>query len=126
MDRASALENARELRQKYPSMFRPLSEPNTTGTDIMEAASFTLQSNVQHFVELEGGGNKAFARMIRDNLHSPYLWEVRSFFPGDVSESRLFFTPTGELKGFKTKVPELEIGKNLTQEAALEIAEVRI
>ena len=64
MDRVSAVETAQKLRNQHQSFFRPLVADNTS--IIMDAASFSVESNVQHFVELEGGGNKAFADMLKN------------------------------------------------------------
>ena len=90
--------------------------------DWREASSFKLDSACQHFVELRGGGNPAFAQLLSDGIYSPFTWRVRHFQPGDAAETLFFFKPDGSLNGFSTTLPEDEIAANLTSEAALKLA----
>jgi membrane protease YdiL (CAAX protease family) len=96
MNREQALEAARQLAEKNdwkPAGFK-------------QAASFRLDQEVQNFVELEGGGKEAFARMLKDSLYSPYTWRVRHFKEGETHETLIRFTPKGEPYGFVQKLPE--------------------
>jgi len=96
MNREQALEAARQSAQKY--QWKP--------EDFKQAASFRLDQEVQNFVELEGGGKEAFARMLKDSLYSPYTWRVRHFKEGETHETLIRFTPKGEPYGFVQKLPE--------------------
>src|SRR3954470_13256399 len=98
MDRKAALTSAGELAAKHawpPAGFQ-------------QAASFSLDQDVQNFVELEGGGKEALSRMIADHTYAPYTWFVRHFKENDAHEVTLRFTPEGDPYGFKLKIPEDE------------------
>ena len=90
-----------------------------------QAASFELDRQVQHFVELECGGNKAFIDMLSANLYAAYQWRVRHFQPGNAHEVMLFFTPSGEWYGVEESIPEEELGAALTRDDALRVAQKR-
>ena len=60
-----------------------------------QAASFELDGQTQHFVELEGGGNAAFMDMLAGDLYAPYQWKVRHFQQGSAHEVTLSFKPDG-------------------------------
>ncbi len=96
MNREQALEAARQAAQKH--QWKP--------AEFKQAASFRLDQEVQNFVELEGGGKEAFARMLKDTLYSPYTWRVRHFKEGETHETLIRFTPKGEPYGFVQKLPE--------------------
>lgn len=113
MDRKMAFDSAKELALKYhwgPKGFR-------------QAASFTLNSSVQNFVELEAGGNEAFSKMLEEKIYSPYTWMVRHFKEGEVNETRIFFTPQGTPFGFLEKLAEKEPGASIVRDSARYIAE---
>jgi hypothetical protein len=117
-DRHAVHAAARDLRSTLngtTALVRPAAEHR-------EASSFTLDSACQHFVELRGGGNRAFAALLNEGLYAPFTWRVRHFQPGDAAESVFFFRPNGSLFGFATSLPEDEQAANLTAEAALELA----
>jgi membrane protease YdiL (CAAX protease family) len=113
MDRRGALEQARKLDSRYgwgPEGFR-------------QAALFDEDSDVQDYVELEGGGKEAFARLIAGNIYSPYTWVVRHFKEQTTRETVLAFTPEGKPYGFHIKIPEQEPGNNIADDEARLIAE---
>jgi Type II CAAX prenyl endopeptidase Rce1-like len=113
MDRQAALSAARELATKRrlgPAAFR-------------EAASFSLDEEVQTFVELEGGGKSAFATLVADRLASPYHWRVRHFNERDANEITFSFAPDGTPNGFVEHLPENAPGPALDAAAVREIAE---
>jgi len=113
MDRTAALEVARELAARNgwgPEGFR-------------QAAAFDRDGQVQAFVELEAGGNQAFARMLEEGLYHPYRWQVRHFRPEEATETGITFTPGGEPIGFRERLPEDQAGPALGVGAARAIAE---
>ena len=113
MDRRTALESAQELVHRYgwgPGDFR-------------QAATFRVDTQVQHFVELEIGGAEAFAEMLKEGLYSPYTWRVRHFEEGETNETLVRFTPDGQPYGFVERLPEAEPGPSLSDDSALKIAE---
>ncbi|MDO8793990.1 MAG: type II CAAX endopeptidase family protein [Vicinamibacterales bacterium] len=71
-----------------------------------QAASFSLDSDTQTFIELEGGGKEAFTRMLRERLHSAYTWRVRQFREGETNETEIRFTPDGQPYGFVERLKE--------------------
>ena len=91
MTRAAALERAAALAEQHG--WGP-------ATEARSAASFSLDNEVQTFVELEGGGAEAFKALLNDPVYTPYTWRVRRFRAGDVNESNLFFRPDGRPFGF--------------------------
>jgi hypothetical protein len=113
MDRDNALAASRALAERHgwgPAGYR-------------QAATFALDSELQSFVELEGGGKDAFAEMLTGELVSPYTWEVRHFREFETTETRVRFTPAGEPYGFVAKLPEDEPGASLETADARRIAE---
>jgi len=113
MDRAGALRAAQELAARHdwgPPGFR-------------QAAQFDLDYTVQAFVELEAGGNEAFARLLEEGLYHPYTWRIRHFRTQETTETLVRFTPAGEPYGFREKLPEDQEGAALSSEAAREVAE---
>ena len=93
------------------------------------AAVFNHDDVTQSYVELEGGGKPAFARLVAGNLYAPYWWDVRLFKAGVIDEVLLRFKPDGALDGFTRRLPETYVRdpatKALTAEAALHIARTR-
>lgn len=115
MDREGALEAAREYATR----------DGLGPEDYQQAASFSLDSETQTFVELEGGGKAVFTAMIRDGLHAAYTWRVRHFREGETTETLFRFTPDGSPFGFVQHVPEDQPGEALDAEAARAIAEAQ-
>jgi hypothetical protein len=87
--------------------------------DSRQAASFTLDSETQTFVELEGGGKTEFTRMLSERLYAAYTWRVRHFREGETNETLVRFTPDGQPYGFVETLKEDAPG------AALAAAEAR-
>ena len=113
MDRAHALDAARQIA----------SRDGLGPSDFREAASFTGDDEAQTFVELEGGGKTAFARMLRENLYAAYTWRVRHFKSGETNETTIQFTPDGRAYGFEEKLKEDAPGAAIDAGAARRIAE---
>lgn len=115
MDRETALAAARRLADEHhlgPAGFR-------------QAASFGGDTEAQTFIELEGGGKDAFARMLEQRLYAAYTWRVRHFKAGETREVLFRFTPDGQPYGFSEEIKEDAPGASLTPEAARAIAEAR-
>jgi len=113
MDRQAAIKTAQELADKYgwgPDEFK-------------QAATFQVDNQVKNFVELEVGGAEAFARMMQQELYSPYTWRIRHFKEGETNETLIRFTPLGKPYGFVERLPENEPGASLSTDSALIIAE---
>jgi hypothetical protein len=113
MDRDRAI--AAAVRLADARGWGPAEEPRA-------AASFGVDGGVQAYVELEGGGREAFARLLDDPFYSPYTWRVRRFRPGEANEVSVFFRPSGEPWGFVERVPENQPGAALEPAAARELA----
>ncbi len=113
MDRGHALAAARALAARDG-----LGPP-----DAREAASFSGDDEAQTFVELEGGGKSAFARMLRERLYAAYTWKVRHFKQGETNETTIRFTPDGRPYGFSERVKEDAPGAALDAAAARPIAD---
>ncbi len=113
MDREAALQAARDLDKRFqwgPKEFR-------------QAASFDLDSRVQSFVELEGGGREAFSRMLSDGLYWPYRWTVRNFAEFEINETSVWFSPAGQPIGFVETIAEEVEGPALEPAVARTLAE---
>ena len=113
MDREQAMEAAAALMAREslgPAGYR-------------QAASFTLDSEAQTFVELEGGGKTAFTEMMRSGDYSAYTWQVRHFKEADPHETTIRFTPRGVPYGFVEKLKEDQPGPAIDARAARTIAE---
>ncbi len=63
--------------------------------DARVAAVFSHDDDAQNYIELDGGGKAAFARLVDGGLYAPYWWEVRLFTPGAIDEAVLRFRPDG-------------------------------
>ncbi|MDQ6621734.1 MAG: CPBP family intramembrane metalloprotease, partial [Pseudomonadota bacterium] len=94
--RHEALAAARTLAAE-----RDLAPPNAR-----TAVRFAHDDATQNYIELEGGGKRAFAQLIESSVYAPYWWEVRLFAPGEITESVVRFRPDGKPYGFTLKVPE--------------------
>ena len=115
MDRQAAISQAEALSEQY----------GWAPPDARSAASFgQFDSEVQTYVELEGGGRGAFVELADRGVYQPYGWTVRRFSEGSVEESRVRFTPSGEAYGFRLRLAEDDPGGgNVSDEAARGIAE---
>ncbi len=74
--------------------------------DARAAVRFAHDETTQNYVELEGGGKRAFAALVAGDVYSPYRWEVRLFAPGETAEAVVRLRPDGEPIGFTRNVPE--------------------
>jgi membrane protease YdiL (CAAX protease family) len=92
--------------------------------DFRQAATFgQTDPQVQTYVELEGGGPEAFARLVSDGPYRPYVWQVRHFAEGEVTEAWIRFTPEGVPYGFEQILPEDASRPSLDASAARALAE---
>ena len=93
------------------------------------AAVFNHDDVAQSYVELEGGGKPAFARLVAGTAYAPYWWDVRLFRAGVIDEVLLRFKPDGALDGFTRRLPETYVREPATMamsaEAALALARAR-
>ena len=93
------------------------------------AAVFNHDDVTQSYVELEGGGKPAFARLVAGTAYAPYWWDVRLFKAGVIDEVLLRFKPDGALDGFTRRLPETYVRDPATMamsaEAALDLARAR-
>lgn len=114
MDREGALEaaRARSVQEGWPT------------AEFRQAASFGLRdSEVQTYVELEGGGGDGWQGILEDDAYRPYVWVVRQFREGEAFEASVRIAPDGTPVGFRLQVPEDEPGPMLRTEDAQAIAE---
>ncbi|MGE5170320.1 MAG: lysostaphin resistance A-like protein [Rudaea sp.] len=97
--------------------------------DSRAAARFSHDATTQNYVELEGGGKKAFADLTRGDRYTPYWWEVRLFTLGTIGETVVRFAPDGRAIGFARRLPEAYVRdparKALDAAAARALAEAR-
>jgi len=93
---------------------------------VRRAVQFSLDNQVQSFVELEAGGKEAYTEMLAGDLYSPYTWRVRRFREGETNETLIRFRPDGTAYGFRERVPEDEPGATLEPEAAQALAEAAV
>jgi len=97
--------------------------------DARVAARFSHDATTQNYVELEGGGKPAFARLTRGDRYSPYWWEVRLFTLGAIDETLIRLAPDGKPVAFARKLPEAYVRdaahKALDATAARSLAETR-
>ncbi len=70
------------------------------------AIVFNHDENAQNYIELEGGGREAFARLMEGDAFAPYWWDVRLFRSGVIDEVLIRFRPDGRISGFTRKVAE--------------------
>lgn len=89
-----------------------------------QAASFGLRdSQVQTYVELEGGGADGWQSILEDDPYRPYVWSVRQFQEGETREALVRLAPDGTPVGFRIRVPEDEAGAAITPDSGRVIAE---
>ncbi|HEY5366635.1 MAG TPA: CPBP family intramembrane glutamic endopeptidase, partial [Casimicrobiaceae bacterium] len=97
--------------------------------DARAAVQFRSDGSTQNYVELEGGGKPAFAELVRGDLYSPYVWDVRLFKVGEIPEVTIHLTPAGKPYGFGRRVAETYVHdpatKAIAADAARQIAEAR-
>jgi hypothetical protein len=113
MDRQMAMEQAEEIAGRFemgPEEYRL-------------AASYSLNSRVQNYVELEAGGADGFRELLDGDLYSPYTWQVRLFRELDANETLIRFTPQGTPRGFLETLSEDEPGAVIPADSARSIAE---
>ncbi|HEV2220462.1 MAG TPA: hypothetical protein VGV08_07880, partial [Casimicrobiaceae bacterium] len=95
--------------------------------DARAAVRFSHDSEAQNYIELEGGGKRAFARLTRGGSYAPYWWDVRLFRLGAIDETVVRLRPDGRPDGFERRLPETYVRdparKALTESEALQIAE---
>ena len=108
MNKKQAEQEAHSIAQKY--------NWNIQGFD--QAVQFESNSVLQTFAELEGGGKQAYIDMIDQGHHQPYSWRVRFFKEKEILETFVWFTPTGEPYGFSQKLPEDQVGNNISKSSA--------
>ena len=113
MDRSQALQAARRLALAQD--WGPV--------DFRQTVRFSVEQEVQNFVELEGGGVLAFRAMMKEGLYSPHRWVVRHFKEGEVRETWIVFKPSGEFLGFEEVRSEKWPGTNVSAPEARRIAE---
>jgi hypothetical protein len=113
MDRQMAVDRASELSERFgwgPDQARM-------------AANYVIDTQVQNYIELEGGGAAAYRELLEGNLYSPYTWRVRAFQESEVQETEVRFTPGGEPYGFAEKLSQDLEGAALDAVSAQAIAE---
>ena len=119
MTRQQAVEQARVLASRF----------KLAPEDARSAVVFNDDGRTQSYVELEGGGKEAFAKLVAGKAYAPYWWEVRLFKLGVIEETTMRFRPDGARNGFSRRVAETyvrdEATKALSPEAALAIARDR-
>ncbi len=86
-------------------------------------ARFEQDGSLQNYIELEGGGVKAFGALLGQRFISPYYWTVRRFAESQEDELSVRFTPEGHAYGFVRKLPEKAPGAALNEPAARVLAE---
>src|SRR5574340_503450 len=96
LSRSDAVARARAIAAKH----------SLAPTDARAAVRFAHDSTTQNYVELEGGGKAAFAKLTRGDVYAPYWWEVRLFRLGTIDEMVIRLAPDGRIDGFSHRVPE--------------------
>ncbi len=87
------------------------------------AAIFIGNRGLQNYVELEGGGVKAYSALI-DNVDAmTHYWKVRRFAESQEKELTSAFSPKGVPLSFWLTLPDQEPGAALEEAAARAIAE---
>ena len=87
------------------------------------AAAFISNSGLQNYVELEGGGVKAYQAIVNNVDAMAYYWKVRRFSESQEKELTSAFSPKGIPLSFWLTIPDQEPGANLEEAAARMIAE---
>ncbi|MEM7362954.1 MAG: CPBP family intramembrane glutamic endopeptidase, partial [Pseudomonadota bacterium] len=114
IDRNQAIDNARALAEKHGWGF---------AGETRDAASFSVDSTAQTYLELEAGGADVFAEVVELPAWSPYLWTVRLFQESETAEARIQFRPDGRPFGFAERVPEDEERPNISPAQAQSLGE---
>ena len=83
MTRQQAVDEARVLASKLA----------LAPEDVRTAVVFNEDGTTQGYVELEGGGKEAFAKLVAGKAYAPYWWEVRLFKLGVIDETTIRFRP---------------------------------
>ncbi len=91
--------------------------------DARVAAVFNHDDEAQNYIELDGGGKAAFARLVDGRLYAPYWWEVRLFRPGTIDEAVVRFRPDGTVDGFTRRLAEDHVRDAATQALTPEAAQ---
>ena len=78
------------------------------------AIVFNHDESAQNYIELEGGGKEAFARLVAGGAYAPYWWDVRLFRPGSVEEAGIRLQPNGAVAGFTRRVAEAYVHNTTT------------
>lgn len=112
MNRSEACQEAALLAKKF----------NWGPAGFQQAAMFENDDEVQNFIELEGGGKKAFTEILEEKHFAPYTWSVRHFKESETNETTIAFTPEGKPFGFVEKLSENTSGAALTSDQAKAIA----
>jgi hypothetical protein len=86
---------------------------------------FSLEEELQCFVELEAGGKDAFVELLHSKMYHPYYWDVRYFKEQNVEEMHFLFSPQGEKIGYFCKISEEKAGQALTQAQAQRLVELQ-
>ena len=113
MDRAQAVNKASKLAKKFGWGPKGYSH----------ATTFKVDQATKVFVELAGGGRKAFVQMMKNKLYMPYRWVVRHFKAFEKDETYINFTHEGKPYGFKEILSENTPGTNLDPQQAQQVAE---
>ena len=53
---------------------------------------FSLEEELQCFVELEAGGKDVFVQLLQSKIYHPYYWDVRYFKEQNVEEMHFLFS----------------------------------
>jgi len=113
MDKDQATNQARHLAKEF----------SWANDDAAHAVSFDSNTITKYFIELEGGGQDAFIKMIQEKLFMPYMWHVRLFKEYEPHEAHVYFTPEGAPYGFKEKISEEAELPNIGKKEARALAE---
>lgn len=87
------------------------------------AAVFISNRGLQNYVELEGGGVKAYQALVNNVDAMAHYWKVRSFAESQEKELTSTFSSKGVPLSFWLTIPDQEPGVALDEAAAREIAE---
>jgi len=94
---------------------------NFLSEEFYTSVSFETDSHAKTFIE-KAYGKDIFFKIITDDLYQPYQWHVRLFLPNTISEQSFFFTPDNRAYGFKTKIPDSFVSKNISENEAILLA----
>ena len=87
------------------------------------AAVFISNRGLQNYVELEGGGVKAYQAIVNNVDAMAHYWKVRRFSESQEKELTSVFSPKGVPLSFWLTLPDQEPGAALEEAAARVIAE---